>query len=334
MNLGNNENAVFKNALVLYTKISALTYPVKREMIRETASACGWPREKTMAMHEIILSRGVLPMDPVVTVLIPAYNAGAYLREALSSVFAQTYPYWQMILVDDASSDNSLSSVRPYLADSRVTLVNNLVNRGQSRSLNRGLELVKTPYTVQLDADDWFYPYTLDVLVRTAEELPERVAVVSGNLNMVFEDENGNTTGNVIWKNRSYDDRYDFLLCNNSLWPRFYRTAALRQIGGWPTDDPFEGRYMEDRILLYLIEEHSFHWIDTLLYNHRRHGGNLTNQLRNYNKIIEWAVRDALKRWGDYYEPVFSDPRENLKKVIKLLPKGEGNQGIKTRCTP
>lgn len=260
-------------------------------------------------------------MNPKVTVLIPAYNAGAYLEEALASVFAQTYPNWRVILVDDASTDNSLLSVKEYLADPRVTLVQNFVNRGQSRSLNRGLELVETLYTVLLDADDWFYPYTLEVLARKAEELPEHVAVVSGNLNMVFEDEKGNITGNVIWKNRSYDDPYDFLLSNNSLWPRFYRTSALRYINGWPTDDPFEGRYMEDRILLYLIEHYSFHWIDMLLYKHRRHGRNLTNQLKNYNKVIEWAVRDALKRWGDEYKPVFSAHDLNLKKVIKLLPK-------------
>jgi len=271
-------------------------------------------------------------MKPLVTVLIPAYNAGAYLQEALASVFAQTYPNWQIILVDDASTDTSIFSIKEYLSDPRITLVQNFVNRGQSRSLNRGLELVVSPYTIQLDADDWFYPYTLEVLVRKAERLPEHVSVVSGNLNMIFEDEKGNTTGNVIWKNRSYDDPYDFLLSNNSLWPRFYRTSALRRIHGWPTDDPFEGRYIEDRILLYLIEHYSFHWIDMLLYNHRRHGGNLTNHLRNYNKVIEWAVRDALKSWGNLYEPVFSDHELNLKKVENFFPK----MGIRVveRCTP
>lgn len=262
-------------------------------------------------------------MIPVVTVLLPTYNAGEYLREALVSVFAQTYTSWQIILIDDASSDNSIFSVKPYLRDPRITLLQNSVNKGQSWSLNRGLERVNTPYTLLLNADDWFYPYTLEVLVKKAEELPARVAVISGNLNMVFEDEKGKVTGNVVWKNRSYDDPYDFLLSNNSLWPRFYRTAALEHVGGWPTDDPLEGRYMEDRILLYLIEHYSFHWIDMLLYNHRRHGGNLTNQLDNYNKTIEWAIRDALKRWGDLYEPIFSKRPRNLQKVVKLVLKSE-----------
>ncbi len=260
-------------------------------------------------------------MGPEVTVLVPTYNSGAYLAEALESVFYQTYTNWKLIIVDDASTDDSLATIKEYTADSRVTVVRNHCNKGQSQSLNKGLALVDTPFTVQLDADDWYLPHTLEVLVRKAHTLPQRFAVISGNIEIIFEDSQGGVMGTAVWKNRSFHDPYDYLLANNSLWPRFYRTKALERIGGWPVDDPYEGRYMEDRILLRLIEHYDFYWVDQILYKHRRHGKNLTNEIAIYNKIIEWAVYDALKRWGDKYDPVFKCSGKNLKKVVKLIPK-------------
>ncbi|QIZ10666.1 glycosyltransferase family 2 protein [Priestia megaterium] len=89
-----------------------------------------------------------------VTVLIPFYNPGAYIREALASVFAQSYQDWQLILIDDASTDHTAEMIADYLKDPRVKMVSHLVNQGQSKSLNTGLKLVETPFVIQLDADD------------------------------------------------------------------------------------------------------------------------------------------------------------------------------------
>lgn len=245
-------------------------------------------------------------MKPTVTVLVPTYNAGRYLAQALTSVLDQRYPHWQMIVIDDASTDQSIAQARYCFTDKRVTYLHNRRNLGQSKSLNRGLALVQTPYTLQLDSDDWFAPEALTVLVKAANAMPRETALVSGNIAMVFESEYGHITKEVVLKNRSFVDRYDFLQANCSQWPRFYRTSALRRIGGWPTDDPYEGRYMEDRrVLLRLIEEFRFDWLDRVLYFHRRHSGNQTNRLAIYNEMNEWVVRDALKRWNSPYEPVF-----------------------------
>lgn len=172
-----------------------------------------------------------------------------------------------------------------------------------------------------LDSDDWFYEDTLEVLTGAARHVPERVAVISGNLCMVTESMAGKAVNRRILKNRSYSDRYDFLLSNSSLWPRFYRSAALKHVGGWPTDDPYEGRYMEDRrILLRLIEHFDFHWIDRVLYGHRRHANNQTNLADVYNHITEWTVRDALKRWGNKYRPFFAKNSSNRLVLSELIP--------------
>jgi glycosyltransferase involved in cell wall biosynthesis len=224
--------------------------------------------------------------------------------------------------------------------------VSHLVNQGQSKSLNTGLKLVETPFVIQLDADDWFFPHTLEVLMKETLTVPDTTAVISGNINLVFEDtiidahlirsfnkqilkrqekrqrHRGVPGKTKVKKGRSFQDRYDFLLANRSVWPRFYRTSALKSIGGWPVDDPYEGRYAEDiRVLFRLIEDYHFHWVDVLLLNHRRHSKNQTNQMEIYRKITEWTVRDALLRWGDEYEPIFNTVEDGWIAVSDLKPK-------------
>jgi len=261
-------------------------------------------------------------MRPIVTILIPSYNPGRYLVEALDSVFKQTYPYWKAIIIDDASTDKSLQEASGFLNNPRVTLLHNTKNIGQAKSLNRGFSLADTPYTVQLDSDDCFLPETLEVLVGEAEKLPDKVGLISGNIKLIFEDSKGNVFREEVWKNRSFSERYDFLLADCSQWPRFYRTAALTNIGGWPTYGPYEGRYMEDRRVLYrLIEDYEFHWVDRELYIHRRHNKNQTNLTHIYNEMTEWLIHDTLARWGNQYDPVFRINRCCRKEIIDLIPR-------------
>lgn len=261
-------------------------------------------------------------MEAQVTVLIPFYNPGHYLVEAIESVYAQTYNKWKILLVNDASTDNSPSLIQNYInEDNRVRLINNAQNVGQPKSMNLGLDEIDTAYTIQLDADDWLSPNCLEVLIREMEKQPEDVALVSGNIDIIFEDTNGNYVKSKIKKGRPFDDKYKFLKANSSVWPRFYRTSALQNVGGWPTDGPYEGRYVEDfRVLFRLIEQYRFHWIDEVLYYHRRHADNQTNLTQAYAESTEWIVLDSLKRWGDHYEPVFMD-QEGWRLVKELKRK-------------
>lgn len=150
--------------------------------------------------------------------------------------------------------------------------------------------------------------------------------MISGNIRVVVEEKavgrKEDTPSVFIRKGRNFKDRWDFLLSNSSVWPRFYRTKALRSVGGWPTDDPFEGRYMEDkRILMRLIEKYRFHWIDQVLYVHRRHQYNQTGKMQSYRYITKWNIIDVLKRWGDLYNPVFSVDEDGWVYLVKLIPK-------------
>ena len=268
-------------------------------------------------------------MSCEITVFIPSFNPGRFLVDALESVFMQTYSDWRIILIDDGSYDNSMSLAQPLLNDPRILVVRTDKNLGQSKAQNIALALVNTPYMLQLDSDDWLLPHALETLLNEFKKQPDDVAVVSGNIQIVNEEteylkHNDNQSITFIRRGRFFKDRYDFLLSNMSLWPRCYRTSALRKVGGWPINDPFEGRHMEDkRVLFRLIEQYRFHWIDEVLYVHRRHDYNNTNKLEIYNDIIEYTAIEVLSRWGDIYEPIFKIDGYGWKNVVDLKIKNQ-----------
>lgn len=106
---------------------------------------------------------------PLVTLIIPVYNAAEYLRECLDSVGAQTYQNFEALLVNDGSTDGSADICRTYVgADSRFILIDK-PNTGVSDSRNYALKQARGKYLQFLDSDDWLTPDATAILVHTAE---------------------------------------------------------------------------------------------------------------------------------------------------------------------
>lgn len=264
-----------------------------------------------------------------VTVLIPFYNRKNLIKDAVESVFKQTYKSWKLILVDDGSIDNGTSKIKYYLNNPKVKLIKNKKNIGKPKSLNKALRMVDTPYVLELDSDDLLLPFSLEILVNEAEQQSKDVGVVSGNMIYTRITPKKQVKYKRIIKGRQYNDIYEFLLANRVLWPRFYRTSALKDIGGWPTDDPYGGNHGVDdlRVLLRLMEKYKFKWIDKELINIRMHKTNISYKRKRMAEVKEWVIKDSLKRLGDKYEPVFVTDKEGWKFVTELKPKNQ-NKGI------
>lgn len=93
----------------------------------------------------------------MISIIIPIYNTAAYLAQCLDSLTSQTFGDWEAILVDDASTDNSLQIAQQYTAvDSRFKLICQSTNLGQAAARNRGLQAAQGEYIAFLDADDWW----------------------------------------------------------------------------------------------------------------------------------------------------------------------------------
>lgn len=262
-------------------------------------------------------------MEAKFTVVIPSYNRGSYIKKAIRSVIEQSYSQWKLLIIDDASADDTLEQVEPYLKDGRIRLIALSENVGISHVLNRALREVDTPYLVQLDSDDWLSKDCLKEFDKAARKHPE-AALLYGNVRMWTKNRSGRWVVFKKIKHRPFRNKLQFLLyMTYMLHPRCYLADALRKAGGWETNDPYGGRIMEDRrMVVKLMEKHRVHWINRFLYNRRKHVNQLTNH-RDFearNVLRKRLVTTSLKRWGNRYKPVFAK-RNGLLIVKRLIPR-------------
>lgn len=101
-----------------------------------------------------------------VSILTAVYNTATYLPQCIESVLAQTHRDWQLICIDDCSTDGSLDIINRYAAtDSRITVVRNAENQGQAKARNAGLLHADGEIVTMLDSDDWIAPDALEKIV-------------------------------------------------------------------------------------------------------------------------------------------------------------------------
>lgn len=95
------------------------------------------------------------------TVFIPAFNVERYIREAIESVLAQTFPNLELLIIDDGSTDRTPAIIAEYKTDSRVQIVTHTQNQGRPRTRNHGLDIARGDYIAFLDGDDYCAPHRL-----------------------------------------------------------------------------------------------------------------------------------------------------------------------------
>ncbi len=110
---------------------------------------------------------------PLVSIAIPIYNAGKYLDYAICSCINQTYTNWELLLMCDGSTDNSLQIAELYAAkDGRITIVNDGTNKGLVYRLNQSVQLAKGKYYARMDADDIMCVHRIEEQVNFLESHP------------------------------------------------------------------------------------------------------------------------------------------------------------------
>ena len=101
--------------------------------------------------------------NATITVLMPVYNAERYVGEAIESILNQTFRDFKFLIIDDGSTDRSCEIIRAYsLEDHRIELVINESNMGITKTLNKGLSMIDTPYIARMDSDDISLPHRFE----------------------------------------------------------------------------------------------------------------------------------------------------------------------------
>lgn len=109
-------------------------------------------------------------MNDLVSIITPSYNTARFIAETIESVRLQTYSNWQMIIVDDCSTDDTDAVVKEYLGDCRIIYVKNERNSGAAVSRNRALREAEGRWIAFLDSDDLWLPDKLEKQIKFMEE--------------------------------------------------------------------------------------------------------------------------------------------------------------------
>lgn len=245
---------------------------------------------------------------PLVSVIMPSYNHAEYIRDAIDSVFKQTYINWELIIVDDGSKDSTHEILRShYSNESRIKLVLHSKNRGQSFVLNEGIELSQGKYISFLSSDDWYLPEKLEQQVKKFAKLDSDYGVVYSAGLRYFED-----TKQTLEVATNKNMRRGWILKDLLLEPFFvYPITPLfkKEIFN---DIKFDERYLAqgEAIHFDIALRWKFDYVEKPLVIMRDHS-------RNTGKMIDEMVRDNVI----YREYLFSLPNfpPELKKYKGII---------------
>lgn len=140
-------------------------------------------------------------MRDTVSIVMPAYNAETTIRCAIDSVLAQTYPHWELVIVDDASTDNTAEIARSY-EDQRIHLYSNTQNSGEGATRDVAIANSTGEWVAVLDADDAWLPQRLEKMLTLEPKITGRTLLVD-NLMQCYEKSGELVPWQALWPEHS-----------------------------------------------------------------------------------------------------------------------------------
>ena len=220
-------------------------------------------------------------MNPKVTVYITNHNYGRYIDQAIKSVLDQLYQDFELIIIDDGSTDDSLEVISKYESLDKVFVILQR-NRGLNVTNNIALKQARGDYIMRLDADDFLDPHTLELMVSKLDKNPE-LALVFPDYYEVDE------FGEIITQVRRHNFGKDVTLMDQPAHGActMVRRKVLLEIGGY--DESFNRQDGYD-LWLNIITDYLVENINLPLFYYRQHGKSLT---QNEESLL--AMRSQIK---------------------------------------
>ena len=227
-------------------------------------------------------------MNELVSIIMPSYNTAKFISETIESVSVQTYPNWELIIVDDCSTDDTDAVVRPYLVDDRIRYIKNEKNSGAAVSRNRALREAKGKWVAFLDSDDLWLPEKLEKQIEFMEKNDYHFSYT----NYIEIDEESKTNGKrvtgpkKITKHGMYN--YCWMGCLTVMYDA--ETIGLIQIADIKKNNDYA-------MWLKACKKADCYLLDEVLAKYRKRSGSISNH--GYTKLIKWhykLYREAEKR--------------------------------------
>ena len=132
--------------------------------------------------------------EDLVSIIVPVYNSEKFIKETINTVKQQTYTNWELLLVNDCSTDNSKKIIQEYEEDERIKLIDLKENSGAAIARNEGIKQSKGKYVAFLDADDFWLPNKLEKQIKFMQDNQFSFTYTGYE----FTDEEGNKTGKIV----------------------------------------------------------------------------------------------------------------------------------------
>ena len=220
--------------------------------------------------------------QPLVSIVMAAYNSAPYMPEAIRSVIGQSYPNWELHIINDGSKDNTAEVVRPFLTDTRI-IYHEQENKGQASAKNCGLRAARGDFIAFLDADDMWSLDKLEKQLPVFTEHPEAGLV---HTNVMLITESGEPLGSP---QRSYPQGWisgDLLIDNRvNGMASILRRECLDRVGIF---DESMSMGIDYDLWLRISAQYQILFLDEVTYFYRQWSGQMSHR---YEERMDCAIR-------------------------------------------
>lgn len=255
-------------------------------------------------------------MHPLVSIVLPCYNGADFLAQAIDSVVGQTYADWELILVNDCSTDNSLAIMQDYSArDNRIRIINNEHNLKLPGALNRGFCEASGKYLTWTSHDNRMDPTMLEEFVDYLDANPDKGLVTACYAAFSLN------TGKQLYEVHHPDPQLYMPLFNTVCYAFMYRREVLETVGNYDTT-------------LFLVEDYDY-WVR--IWQHYPIGkiykvlyytgvGDETLTLSRKKEIAEKLLEMRLRYFQEFDQALATHPELQQKLYISIADNLHGCQ--------
>lgn len=248
-------------------------------------------------------------MNPYISIIVPVYNAQEYINRCIDSILNQEYQNFEVLLIDDGSTDRSPEILDTYAHnDSRIQVFHR-ANSGVSASRNYALSIAKGAYVQFLDSDDWITPDATKLFVRTVEETSCDMVIadfyrVTGNrLSQKGDIETDEVMDRQEFASHMIENPADFYY--GVLWNKFYRRSIIEEHHirmdtsiSWCEDFLFN--------LEYIRHAHTFCALQAPVYYYVKRKGSLVSQNFGISSTIKMKI-NVFDYYNQFYKDVYEE---------------------------
>lgn len=230
-------------------------------------------------------------VKPLISIIVPCYNQSLYMRETLDCLKNQTYPYWECVIVNDGSTDNTLAIAKEYVTNDHRYILVDKTNGGLADARNAGIKASHGRYILPLDSDDLIDPSYTEKAITYLEQHPEIVLVYCKA--KFFGDRNDE------WILPVFD--YELLLYKNHIFCScIYRRSDYDKTLGY-NPNMLYGWEDWDFLLSLLKKDSKVYQIPEILFFYRKHGKSM---LSTTNKHSKYLYNQLILNHIDLYYPL------------------------------